>query len=317
MKRSILLGVAVIAAVTGAYFVGRADVSRPRAAASVSPQSADVGATDATPDFNTPPTVIKGGVLPTAGTPLKDTFAKLQARANVGDVDAAGRLLRDLNQCTHLRATQWKNANATDTLTRKSTEGMSAAQLRTYQMLLDAVELRQQAQRDSQQLCDGVSDAMLDSLVPNIAQAARLGDERARACYLERGPLYDARSLLKHPDSIRNYRAAATSMIDAGLAKGDWRVVDLLQKAYEPGSQGLLAGVVGTDPAQHYRYLKLYRLGAEQHRIAQLDQQLAATAANLSPAQRAEADDWAQTKLRDFRGPSTHATPPGWEACEF
>lgn len=317
MKRSILLGMAVIAAVTGAYFVGRADVSRPDAAAPISTDRAGVAAPDPTPDFNAPPKIIKGGVLPTAGTPLKDTFAKLQARANAGDVDAAGRLLRDLNQCTHLRATQWKNANATDTLTRKSTEGMSAAQLRTYQMLLDAVELRRQAESNSQQLCDGVNDAMLDSLVPNIAQAARLGDERARACYLERGPLYDARSLIKHPDSIRNYRAAATSMIDAGLAKGDWRVVDLLQKAYEPGAQGLLAGVVGTDPAQHYRYLKLYRLGAEPHRVAQLDQQLAAIAANLSPAQRADADDWAQTKLRDFQGPSTQTTPPGWDACEF
>ncbi|QWF17767.1 hypothetical protein [Lysobacter capsici] len=317
MKRSILLGAAVIAAVAGAYFVGRTQVSRPQATAPIGTDSADVAAPGPTPDFNAPPKVIKGGVLPTAGTPLKDTFAKLQARANAGDVDAAGRLLRDLNQCTQLRATQWKNANATDTLTRKSTEGMSPAQLRTYQMLLDAVELRRQAESNSLQLCDGVNDAMLDSLVPNIAQAARLGDERARACYLERGPLYDARSLLKHPDSIRNYRAAATSMIDAGLAKGDWRVVDLLQKAYEPGAQGLLAGVVGTDPAQHYRYLKLYRLGAEQHRIAQLDQQLAAIAANLSPAQRADADDWAQTKLRDFRGPSTNTTPPGWDACEF
>ncbi|MBO9663747.1 hypothetical protein [Dokdonella sp.] len=259
----------------------------------------------------------RGDPLPPSNAPLRDTFAGLQARANAGDAAAASRLFRDVNRCSRLRGSEWKNSGASDDLTSKKTEGMTPEQLRTYQILLDAMELRQQGVRESQNFCDDASQAMLDSLVPNIAQAARLGDEDARACYLGRGPLYDSRSLIDHPDALQTYRSDAKSMIDAGLAAGDWRVVDLLQQAYEPGAQGLLAGVVGTDPVQHYRYLKLYRLGAEQHRVAQLDRQIAAAAANLTPAQVAEADEWAQSNLQNFRGPSTAGTPQGWEACAF
>lgn len=318
-KRSLMLAIGVLAAIVAAYFAGRADLRGDAAS-----RRADTGVkisaeeTAASSSANAASAVIKGGALPPPGAPLKDHFAKLQARANAGDADAAKRLLRDLDNCSRLRGSEWKNAGTTNELIRKSTDGMSAAQLRTYQLRLDAIELREQRQRQNQAMCAGVNDKMLDSLVPNIEQAARLGDEQARACYLERGPLYDARSLLKRPDSLREYRNTAAAMIETGIASGDWRVVDLLQQAYEPGSQSLLAGLVGTDPVQHYRYLKLYRLGAEDHRAAGLDQQLAATAANLTAAQLAQADAWASNTLQQgFRGNSTNSTPQGWNACEF
>lgn len=318
-KRSLLIAVAVLAAVVGAYFLGRADTSQTRAAMHV--KVADAAAAQGTEDeaaLGSSPLASKRGLLPPPNTPLKNSFAELRARAAGGDADAAKRLLRDLDRCSRLRSSQWKSDGATNDLTRKSTDGMSAAQLRTYQLQLDAMELRQQGVRKNQELCAGVSDKMLDALVPSIAQAARLGDEQARACYLDRGPLYDARSLIKHPESLRNYRNAASALIDSGLAAGDWRVVDLLQQAYEPGAQSLLAGLIGADPVQHYRYLKLYRLGAEPHRAAQLDRQLEAIASNLSPGQLVEANEWAQTTLRqNFKNSSTQTTPPGWDSCEF
>ncbi|SDY81431.1 hypothetical protein SAMN04487939_106223 [Lysobacter sp. yr284] len=321
-RRRLLLAAgiaAALAAVVAAYFAGRAGAgggaARPDSHVRIA--AGEPGA-DAAATAAPLPTPIKGGILPAPGAPLKDHFAQLQARANAGDAGAATRLVRDLDRCARLRSTQWRNAGATEDLTRRSTEGMSAAQLRTYQTLLEAMELRQQAQRQDQAACAGVDEAMLASLVPNIAQAARLGDEQARACYLERGPLYDARSLIRHPDGLRAYRGTAAALVEAGLSAGDWRVVDLLQQAYEPGSKSLLAGLLGADPLQHYRYLKLYRLGAESHRADQLDRQLAAVATGLSPAQLAEGDAWAQNTLdAGFKGRSTDGTPPGWEACDF
>lgn len=322
MKHSygFVVGVALLAVAAG-YFLGRANAPASPAAA------ASVGATTSTPERPRdssssevkprPVHAIQGDPLPPRNTPLKDAFAELQARADAGDRAASMRLLREVNRCSRLRGSEWKNTGASDELTNKKTENMSPEQLRTYQILLDAMELRQKGVRESQALCDGVSDAMLDSLVPNIAQAARLGDDDARACFLGRGPLYDARSLLEHPELLQSYRGEAQSMIDAGLAAGDWKVVDLLQQAYEPGAQSLLAGLVGTDPVQHYRYLKLYRLGAEPHRIDQLDRQLASAAANLTPAQVADADDWAQSNARKFHGASTSGTPQGWDPCTF
>lgn len=315
----------VVVLLAAAYFLGRVGALPPRTSTASEQVAPEVSSAtgDGQPPRQPPapvrpgPAARKGDPLPPIGTPLKDLFADLQARANAGDVAAAMRLFRDVNRCNRLRGSEWRNASASDELTSRKTDNMTPEQLRTYQHLLDAMELRQRSISETQKLCDGASAEMLDSLVPNIAQAARLGDEEARACYLGRGPLYDSRSLLEHPEALQSYRDDARSLIEAGLASGDWRVVDLLQQAYEPGAQGLLAGVVGTDPLQHYRYLKLYRLGAESHRVAQLDRQLASAAANLSPAQLADADEWAQSSLSGFRGPSTAGTPQGWDACAF
>lgn len=321
-RKYLLIVCAALAAIVGAYFIGRADAPKPPPTARFDAAGENAAGerkpAESQPSSIAPTSVAaKGTSLPAPGMRLKDAFAELQARANAGDANAASRLFRDLDRCSRLRGSEWKNAGATGDLVGKKTDGMSPAQLRTYQALLDAMELRQQGVRKDQEMCAGVSDEMLDSLVANIEQAAKLGDERARACYLGSGPLYDARSLLKHPESLRNYRSNASAMIAAGLAAGDWRVVDLLQQAYEPGAQSLLAGLVGADPVQHYRYLKLYRLGAEQHRAARLDQQLAAAAANLTSAQIAEANEWTQTNLRNFNSNSTGSTPPGWDACSF
>ena len=322
MKRSHWITAVALAAIAGAYMLGRAGAPEPSAGLDTSIEGAVLENVEAgakpTPPAAQRSTMGKNEALPSPDMPLKDTYTQLQARADAGDAGAASRLLRDLDRCRRLRGSEWGNANATAGLVNRNTDGMSPEQLRTYQMLLDAMELRQQRARKSQEQCAEVSDEMLDTLIVSLTQAARLGDEDARACYLGRGPLYDARSLLNHPGLLQNYRNDASTMIDAGLAAGDWRVVDLLQQAYEPGAQSLLAGLVGADPVQHYRYLRLYRLGAEQHRIARLDQQLAAAAANLTPVQLADANEWAQTTLRgNFKGDSTSATPQGWEACAF
>ena len=325
-QRMVFVGVA-LGLVVGAYVLGRTNTSSPPSSASIG--AAERGGADSqvgeapakSPPAAKPPQRVAavGAPLPLPGTPLKDMFYDLQARANAGDAGAASRLFRDLNRCSRLHGSAWKDVRAAEELTNTKTDGLSPAQLRTYQALLDAMEIRQRASTALQTQCAGVSEKMLDTLVPNIRQAAQLGDVDARACYLSSGPMYDARSLLDHPESLNEYRSAASSMIDSGLAAGDWRVVDLLRNAYEPGAQGLLAGVVGADAYLHYRYLKLYRLGAESHRSARLDDQLASAAADLTPAQVADADQWAQTTLQQKFGsePSTAATPDGWDACAF
>ena len=256
--------------------------------------------------------------LPAPGTSLKDAFAGLQARAKAGDADAASRLVRGIVRCRVAQGSRRRQAEATGGLAAKPTEGMSEAQLRTHQMQLDAMEIRQRSSQADQDFCAGASDAMLDSVVESVALAARLGDPDARACYLGSGPMYDARALLAHPESLRTYRDDATAMIRAGLAAGDWRIVDLLQQAYAPGATGMLAAVVGDDPALYYRFAKLYRLGAEPHRAAALDRGLAAAAMGLDSAQIADGDAWAERTFRtDFNGTSTASTPPGWDPCAF
>lgn len=322
--RAPLIACIGLAIALAAYFLGRAQAPAPAviaesvAAGMASPSKSANTAKRSTAANSSAARMPGIGPLPAADVPLKDTFADLQARAAAGDAAAATRLARDLGRCRRLRSMLWKTAGTAGDLVGKKTDGMSDAQLRTYQILLDSMAQRQQDVQKTKDLCAGVDDDMLAALVPSLAQAAQLGDVDARACYLSRGPTLDARTLLDRPDLLQNYRGAASSMIEAGLAAGDWRVVDLLTRAYEPGAQDLLAGLVGADPVQHYRYLKLYRLGAEPFRIAALDRQLAAAAASLAPAQTADADAWAQaTYTANFKGPSTAVAPQGWNPCSF
>lgn len=318
--RLLFLAVLALAAIVGAYLFGRKEAASTAAplmsaAATEQPIGGAPGSNlamvaQASLSFD------RGARLPPLGAPLKSVYAQLQAQANAGDGRAAARLLRDLSRCSRQRAVEWSTMRNTHNLTEQKTENLSAAQLRTYQALLDTAAIRQRGVDEGRVLCEGVGDEILDTLNANLAQAARLGDADARACYLSRGPLYDPRGLLKQPGALSAYRREATRLIESGLAAGDWRVVDLLRGAYEPGAQTLLAGLVGTDVNRHYRYLKLYRLGAESFRVAQIDRQLALAEASLSPAQRAEADEWAQSTLREnFSGDSTAGTPQGWDAC--
>ncbi|WP_407353909.1 hypothetical protein [Luteimonas sp. R10] len=319
-RRYLLVVCAGLAAIGGAYLLGRANGPGP--SPTLQAQAEATAATGNWPAVKAPSSSARpartGAPLPAAGAPLDETFAQLQARANAGDARAAARLARDLGRCHRLRGSASKDAATIDAFTRREVEGMNADQLRTYQHLLDAMELRQAAIGRDQALCAGVDDEMLATLVDSIAQAAMLGDDEARACYLDRGPLLDTRRLLDRPESLGAYRSQVPRLIEAGLGSGDWRVVDLLRRAYEPGAQGLLAGFVGADPVLHYRYLKLYRLAAEPHRVARLDRELASAVVGLTRAQVAEADEWAQRTLRNhFAGRSTGATPPGWETCAF
>lgn len=250
--------------------------------------------------------------------PLKDRFADLQARANAGNVTAASRLYHDLNLCTLLAGVDADNSRLADELLGTDVGKMDSGQLHDYQTQLDAIEARGANMQKLHTLCDGTSRQMFDTLVPSLQQAAKLGDADARACYLGRGPNLDMRGFLNHPEYLEEYRGSADAMIKAGLASGDWKVVDLLRNAYRPGTQSLLAGVVGTDPLQYYRYLKLYRLGAEAQRADELDSQLKAAAAKLAPTQIADSDAWAQATLQqNFSGTSTETTVTGWDPCSF
>jgi len=250
--------------------------------------------------------------------PLKDRFADLQALANAGDVTAARRLYHDLNLCTLLAGVDADNSRLADELLGTDVGKMDSGQLHDYQTQLDAIEARGTNMQKLHTLCNGTSRQMFDTLVPSLQQAAKLGDADARACYLSRGPNLDMRGFLNHPEFLEEYRSSADAMIKAGLASGDWKMVDLLRNAYQPGTQSLLAGVVGSDPLQYYRYLKLYRLGAEAQRADELDSQLKAAAAKLAPAQIADSDAWAQATLRqNFSGTSTETTVTGWDPCSF
>ncbi|MCL1635742.1 hypothetical protein M2650_14020 [Luteimonas sp. SX5] len=319
-RRHFVIACAGLIAVACAYYLGSVRGPRPTgAAAATNTAAGNVRDENAAREAGATGFTRRTASLPPPGAPLQNVFAELQARANAGDVDAATRLYRDLSLCSRFRSIDWANSQLADELLGEQVDGMPPDQLENYRAQLEAIESRKRNVQRLHALCDGADEAMLATRVPAMQKAAQLGETHARACYLAAGPNLDARGLIRHPERLEAYRASVPRLIDAGIAAGDWKVVDLLRNAYQPGAEGLLAGVLDPDPVRYYRYLKLYRLGAEAYRTSKLDEQLQAAAARLAPEQVREADAWAETAYhRNFdAGNSTESTVTGWDPCSF
>jgi hypothetical protein len=251
--------------------------------------------------------------LPVSGTPLKQTFQELKARADTGDATAASRLYHDLITCFGAGAMMKNNALAAEDILDEQ-NGTDTAEVQRAQ--LDNAQRFLKGSATLSALCDGVGADMLNTLPAISLQAAQLGDANARDCYVHRGPFAAPRSVVGDPSSVDTYREQAPALIDSAIAAGDWKMVDMLQYAYGPSGVNLIAGLVGPDPFQHYRYLKLFRLGADGFRISNLDKQLAYAAKQLDARQLADADAWAETTRQSyFKGSSTSAAPESWNAC--
>lgn len=316
-----LLGVGV-----GAYWVGGRNGERGAGAAFAAARPLHSSADNARATIAPSAEARRAGVgrerretLPPPEAPLRETFADLQARANAGDRGAATRLYRNLDYCRRLRDTNRDYARTSDEMLGEDPTRMSAEELENYQAQLDAIENNRHVLGKRQEACAGVSDAMYGSLVSNIKRAAELGDADARACYLSQGPAVDLRSSIGRPEVFQEYREAVRSMVDAGLAAGDWKTVNVLIDAYQPGSSGVLGGVLGSDAYSYYRYLKLFRLGPGAAAAEKLDSQLASTATELSPTQIADADAWARDAFQgNFQNEAaSESVAAEWRPCSF
>ena len=318
--RSALFTAAALAAIALAWFGGRATapISAPVSGNSANSTSGKVNIATKQSAASLPRTAptAKKMPLPPPGTPLSQILAELRARSDAGDGEAASRLYHDLARCYSVDARAWVESLRADQLTAQPTSSKTTeATLRAYERTLDMAQQRLAKFTQLKQVCAGLDEAALSTLPATTLRAAQLGDAGARNCYTHRGPLFEMRNLLDNPQWLSDYRANAPSLIEAGLADGDWRMVDMLRYAYSPRGNGLIGALVGPDPQMHYRYLKLFRLGADGPQTDELDRELTLAADRLSADQRSAADAWAQDQLRNFSGKSTTTTPPGWDAC--
>ena len=263
------------------------------------------------PPADSPPSIVRPATekrsLPPPNTPLKQLFAELKELADAGDAAAASQLYRMLAKCSRAPRAEMTYSTNVDNLLKMGS--INPAALKDVPRVVEKLNALKT-------VCDNLDESVLGQLAPVTLQAAELGDASARNCYVHRGPSMDPRSLLENPLLLVTYKQAAPVLIDSALAAGDWRMVDMLQYAYGPNGQGLLAGLLGPDLVQHYRYLKLFLLGATDAKKEVYSAQMLHAEASLSSEQIAAADAWAQTKfVQNFSGVSTVAAPANWDAC--
>ncbi len=199
--------------------------------------------------------------LPAPGTPLKDIFDDLKARADAGDAAAASRLFQDLQHCAEAQrlnqvlpgmANRMLNAN-----TPSSADGMqrSDRQLSMVQRGLDFAQ-------SNAAMCADLTPDQMAALVPTTLQAAQLGDPQAADCYVGAN-LNTWPDVVNNPDWISDYKNNALPLANAALQQGDWAMVGMLSSA-NAGSirtNNMLNQVTGTNIAQAYTYAMLMSLG--------------------------------------------------------
>ena len=247
------------------------------------------------PDRHVSTTAGASTPLPPPGTPLKEIYDELKARADAGDASAASRLFDDLSQCNSARAKIATQPVLLEHALREDLSKLSERDLRQREAFLGAMSEQIEKARRAEAVCAGLSVDQ-QQITPVALRAAQLGDAVAANCYVGGFPML-GRGLLSHPEWVTQYRDNALSIAEATVVQGDWNMVAQLQHAYvesAPDAVGALGEVTGVDPVLAYRYLRLERLGASERTAAQIDRDIAAAEQALSPSQIAAATTWAQ-----------------------
>lgn len=254
----------------------------------------------------------KSAPLPPAGTPLKQTLAELQARAETGDAEAASRLYRDLQRCAIVRNINRRMPNAAAYYLNMKVDKMSADEARNAGVMLDMMDADLRYARDNAASCVDLDDGDMNNLVPSSLQAALLGDDKAASCYLG-SDLLRQPGLLDHPEWLAAFKDNALPLATMAVSSGNWTVVKQLAFAYKGAFSGaLLTQVTGVDPVQAYRYLKLWRLGADSGEDTEyLDSQLGEVAKQLPVQAASDADVWAQDAYQRYFMNAPHTDPRG------
>jgi hypothetical protein len=255
--------------------------------------------------------------LPPPGTPLKDIYAELKARADAGDVAAAARLAHDLGKCQYIAHIKQTLPQIMPFVLDQDDKKLTADELSRRDKTLDFYQKQFDMVRGNAAFCAGLDRSDFETLTPVLKRAAQLGSTTATDCYLSSG-LTDMEGLLDHPEWLVEFKQNAMPLAQAAIENGDWVTVGIMEHAYGGLFNDFLSQITGTDLAQRYRYLKLQRLGASGDFIAKLDKQISGITQNLTAGQIADGDNWAlDTYAHYFNGSSSNELSNGTNVCQI
>lgn len=142
-----------------------------------------------------------------------------------------------------------------------------------------------------------------------VDAAAKAGDVDAQVCFA------NGIFSLTNKDEIDRYVTDARAYLQAGLVRGDWRVVALLATPVESlnhGGAGMMAGLpmMGSQFTA-YRASRLLQYGAKGDYAASVKQDASDAARDLTPAQVANANAWAAQEYQRYfsKAPALEAAP--------
>jgi len=316
MRRHFWIAAIAIAALAAGWWFGR-NVAPTHGSIAAENASPDVGNPGANARSNVPkPTTVRAqsGLptnttsvskpLPPPGTPLKQTYDELKARADAGDAEAASRLFQDAQRCRRVRQLTRLTPQMAKRWLDEKTDGATAENLQVTDAFLGMAQSQLEFLRSNATLCSDAPE-QVDSSLPLALLAGQLGDLAAANCYVGGGDTFGIPSgVVDHPEWLSEYKKNALAYADAAVEKGDWTMVSQLAMAYEGNVPSLLGQVTGVDATMTYRYLALSRLGVQDNgkdqAITHLDARLKAMAENLTDEQKLAAADWARNAYQSY-----------------
>ncbi|HXD83592.1 MAG TPA: hypothetical protein VN599_04075 [Rudaea sp.] len=261
--------------------------------------------------------VTSSAPLPPPGTPLKDTYAELKARADAGDGQAASRLVHDMEKCSWIAKMKLFLPQTLPSALGGNDKKLTAEELSWREKSLGHYQKELDLIHNNEAFCAGLDQKEFDTLTPNLLRAAQLGDTWATDCYLSSG-VTGMQGLLDHPEWLAEFKQNAIPLARAAIENGDWVAVGIMEHAYGGFFSDFISQVTGTDLAQRYRYLSLQRFGASGDFTAKLDEQISGITPNLSMDQIADGDAWAQEMYaRHFDGTSSNGLSNGTNVCQM
>lgn len=216
--------------------------------------------------------------LPPPGTPLKDIYDELAARARSGDRAASVRLFHDTLRCRYVDDLRQRYSFALPQLKRIAQSHKNGTDIETESMPGPSKE-EMTWLGQTEPMCAGADPESSRSSPEWMLIAAQQGDAEAIDCYLNQD-FINVPNALQHMQWLTDFQRDAPELALKAVANGDWKAVSLLSMAYAGlGSGRWLNQTIAPDTEQAYRYAYLLELGGgttQKDEQGALEQQLTA-----------------------------------------
>jgi len=230
------------------------------------------------------------------------------ANRSIIEWDKRARLFQQSKQCLELSLAAEGLSNAVQVCLAEpaGSAGRDSCEKRTRGYDIQSYALATQASNAG---CGSNAQALHRNFAYATVQAARVGNPDAQMCFFEWvGPLSSV-------EDVSRYKQEAMGYMQKALARGDWRVVQLLSTSPEGvanGSVGLMADLdVAGNWSTAYRANRLLLLGATGTYKTTVEANAATAKEHLTTAQADSADAWAlQEYKRHFASRPTLSEAP-------
>lgn len=220
-------------------------------------------------------------------------LAKSQAAAREESDRGARRRAREIVGCIE----QSRLRTGAENLLERSAGESSPELKQLYDEKFERLQAKLTAQ--SSRDCKEFESKSLSQMVyPALLAAAESGDQDAASCYA--AAKFELSPGQMRPSEVDSYRTHALAFIEEGVARGDWRFVDLAASAsgtfFHKYSDWFGQLMPQSDETQ-YRYLKLEEFGADGEFAESLRGRLIALRDKLSASAIERGDKWADVQF--------------------